>query len=445
MTLDYQSRVGDFDQHFYERNPEEEYAVHRVGVGLFSWLRPFDTLEWESGACAGYNQLQREVIVDQLFEMLRIAGILAVVISVSCFLFSLSIACLSFSNIQRYILVIAALLMSALTGSSLMITRSGVCTQVGTSPNCSIDQGGLVAIAGVVCWMLTFLVAIFFVQPVHRKKLSPKMAEKRKKEHRKRQLEMIEELEAIELEKQMKHCLAMKNKRNRSDGSMSTDVSSPPSSPARRQSTSPESSSPREIIHHLPSSTMNATPSSPHVNRKHKQLESPQVSPNRSNSQCDLRTTASPFSTSENPASHQDEVEAIYRQRARPIKKRRLRGDSHQAIVDNQIFSGGEGSKGVPKSSQMSSRAYAKDKRTPAGLLPQRSLNTSNTTGSASRGDNQSALPLFMSRDVSTVINERVVNQDVEVFIADVLDKIDDIIDDDEENAIDKSNTKYEL
>lgn len=411
--------------------------MHRVGVGLFSWLRPFDTLDWESGACAGYNQLQREVIVDRLFEMLRIAGILAVVISVSCFLFSLSIACLSFSNIQRYILVTAALLMSALTGASLMITRSGVCTQVGTSPNCSIDQGGLVAIAGVVCWMLTFLVAIFFIQPVHRKKLSPKMAEKRKREHRKRQLEMIEELEAMELEKQMKHRLAMKNKRNRSDRSMATDVSSPPSSPARRHSISTESSSPREIIHHLPSSKINEKRSSPQVTRKHKQMESPHVSPDRSHSQRDRQSTVSPLDMSEYPASHQDEVEAIYRERARPVKKRRLRGDSQQALVDNQIISQGE--------TQRSSRAYAKDERNSGVVLPHHNLNTSNTTGLASRGDNQLALPLFMSRGVSTVINERVVSQDVEVFIAERLDKIDDIIDDDEENAIDRSNRKYEL
>lgn len=439
VTLDYRSQMGDFDQHFSDRDPEEEYAVYRVGVGLFTWHRPFDTLDWESGACAGYNQLQREVIIDQLFELIRVAGILAVVMGVSCFFFSLSIACLSFSNIQRYIMVITAIIMSALTGTALMITRSGVCTRVGENPNCSIDRGGLVAIAGVICWMLTSLVAIFFVQPVHRKKLSPRMAEKRRKERIQRQLDMIQKLEAIELEKHLQLRRTMKNKRNRSEHSESTDLSTPPSSPTRQPPTSPESS-PREIIHYLPSDQRKESLPPPQITRKHKQMESPQVSPIRPQSQHCHQSSQS--ATGDYQVTEHGEVETIYRERTRPVKKRRLRGDSQKALVANHSVLSKGRSRGVYNSS---SGVYAKNaERTKTNTL-QHIHNRKNPPQDPLGDEHQLVLPVFLSRDVSSVVNERAVNHDVSVFIAGALDKIDGIIDDDEENAIDRSNRLYEL
>ena len=63
-TLEFQSEYGDFDLHFYASDREDSLSTYAVNVGLFTWLRPFDTLEWTEGSCSGYNELQREIIVD---------------------------------------------------------------------------------------------------------------------------------------------------------------------------------------------------------------------------------------------------------------------------------------------------------------------------------------------------------------------------------------------
>ena len=202
-------------------------------------------------------------------------------------------------------------------------------------------------------------------------------------------------------------------------------------------------------------------------------MESPQGSPDRSQQQDNGRST-SRLDVCNPRLIHQDEVEAIYQERIRPVKKRRLRGDSQKALLDNQrVKKRVEGA----RSSRRSRGAYVGEEKKADDRLPQCITNSvsppsmtavwnsmlvpetkdanHNTRGvsrdppagsirKTTRNDNHE-LPLFMSRNLSAVVNERVVDQDVEVFIAGALDKIDLIIDDDEENVIDRSQLKYEL
>lgn len=198
FSLDYQSKYGDFDNYFYYHETEH-LTTHHVGVGLFTWLRPFNTVNWKTGHCAGYNQLQRQAVLDEIFDVVRILSIFAVLCSVSLFLFTLSISCLAFNNIQRCMMVICAGAVAALTGSAFLITRSGLCTGVGQNPSCSIDQGGFAAIAGVGLWILVSFIGIFSIKTVE-PKLSAKEKGKQSRERRLRQLEMIKELESFQKE-----------------------------------------------------------------------------------------------------------------------------------------------------------------------------------------------------------------------------------------------------
>jgi len=441
VTMDFQSTVGDFDQYFNENanteTTEDTYSVYHVKVGLFTWLRPFDTADWEEGACAGYSDLQREVILDQLFEILRVAGVLGVVIAVSCLFFTLSIACLSFSNVHRYVLIVTAVLISILTGTPLLMTRSGVCTTVGSSPNCTIDQGALVAIVGVACWLLTALVAVFFLQPVHKRKLSPKQLEQRKKDLRKRNLQMLEELEAQELERRVKHqIITPKHRRDRTHQSCHSPhgMVTPPDSPMTQQ-TSPDSSPERSLsgVPEILPYNKNDTLASPFADRKHRQLESPPVSP---------------------VGDEMNGIEAIYQERARPIKKQRLHEEYQQKRLRNnggsRVETRQSQSNRTSRERRHGVRKYKSDNvidthhsdRTKSPVPPKsaaldgrevsrRHLSRS-PRGTPRRNasvDNQADIPLYMKRAATSVVNEQEANPN----IAEALNNIEALIDDEEQ------------
>lgn len=138
-----------------------------------------------------------------MFDIVRIVGVLAVLLGVSTWIFTFFMMCLSFNNFQRYILAGCCLLVSALTGLSYLVTQSGLCNNVGDNPSCSIDQGSLVAIGGAIFWAVSALIAGCFVEPARRKKrTSSKAMKKRKLAMHKQQLELLEALERREVERQ---------------------------------------------------------------------------------------------------------------------------------------------------------------------------------------------------------------------------------------------------
>ncbi|CAB9528627.1 expressed unknown protein [Seminavis robusta] len=390
-TLEFLSDHGDFDQHFVgDTDAKDTLSSVRVGIGLFVWMRPFDTLDWDDGSCAGYNELQRNVIVDGRFEILRIVGVVAVLMSVSLFLFSFGLSCLSLARLQRYIMITCTVALAFMTGSTLLITTTSVCTDIGTYPNCDVDQGGLVAVAGVLFWILTGLIMVFFIQPVQNTKLSNRQKEKRKTEIRKKQLNMLKQIEELDLDRR----LAERKLREQEEGTSSlkrkasqtsepsqkqleqkrqtqqptqqqpqtqrrqrkpqkcivqvqVDAEPPKALPRRSESwqqaeneeTSPESTSPQSTISQripevLPLNKNQQLQSPPVPARKHKQLESPKMSPQEANQRKSTKGMHSlqiyEAEAGSPPDVPTEDVEAIYTRRAQPVKKRRLRGSSQE-------------------------------------------------------------------------------------------------------------------
>ena len=136
---------------------------------------------------------------------------------------------------------------------------------------------------------------------------------------------------------------------------------------------------------------------------------------------------------SEYQVTQNDEVETVYRERPRPVKKRRLRGDSQKTL--NETLS-----------NSRPLAVYSEGKKTTEPKASEHSRNRKDTSHDPQADERQLLeLPLFLSRDVSNVVNERDVGRNVETFIAGTLDNITRIIDDDEENALDRSKKKYEV
>jgi len=487
FALDYGS-TKDFDQYFFLRGESSNnYTSHTVGVGLFTWLRPFDTSQdWNDGTCAGYNQLQRNVIVDETFDALRIAGIVAVMLSFTIFLFALSMSCLSFSRIQRVMTVLSAVATSGLTGSSFMMTQSGICTEIGDHPNCVMDKGALAAIAGVGFWALTAAIAFYFLQSIPKGKLSPKMMEKRKKGIRKRQLDMLKQLEELEVARKSNVQSRLYGSSTRSDSLLRPSVVRAKSAKQFSSARSTASTQRSASFGSPPSSPARKSPSTripetlPQNRKKHKQPIEPHsrdlldmMEKNRRKHKQPIEPHSHDFldMMEKKMARQQSDIAVVVREAGRPAKKRRLKGDqlpksprvdlsggspmiadrlhraSSQVFIDKDNDSKEQTKRGSsPNRQQQKSQTdfdrvfestntkYMGTMLAPkTGSLRRDIPRTRCTVVGTNSADFNYSLPLFMNRDVSTVIKHKDMDKDVEVYITDTLDNIDSMLDEDEE------------
>mgnify|MGYP005841303013 CR=1 FL=1 len=429
LTLEFESQYGDFDNHFYKLESEGETTAYSVGVGLFTWLRPFDTLDWTNGHCAGYTELQREVILDERFDSLRIIGVLAVVASLSLFLFSLFMSCLAFNNIQRYLLVLCAMIVGGLTGSVFLITRSALCTQVGENSNCSMDQGGLAAVAGVILWVMTGLIGTFFVQPVspYRKKKNAKERAMDRRETRRKQIQMLRELERMEAE-------------NSQQLSAQNSASTSPSRSSPRQGSSLKSTTTNSSQRKSPQSSSSRLPSPT------KQSIQPKSPPRRTPSR-----QSSSGGTQKDRSRIRNEVEAV----AKIVQKHRMPENEDVEVAIRSSFPDHENDR-VENEETIDIEADMKALERELYLLAkenggvERAKRTKLSSRASTRWDGGSKrdlvsndlkeeedpndkLPNLLTRDVSTVMKEEEIQDDgLDLYISKTLDKIDSLID--EEN-----------
>lgn len=403
--------------------------------------------------------------------------------SISLCLFSLGISCIVFSRFQRYSIVACCWTIAAMTGSAFLMTRSELCTDVGENPNCSMDQGGLAALAGVVLWMLTSVIGMFFVQPVKNKKRNPRLREQRRKERKAQMLNMLQQLEELEQMTKEQNKIKARNERANLEQALEEAGSrrklSLRAMPLSRKSSEKmfnkvlkRSASAPVGQWHSPESIPNDMPKRAGSKRnlksirKHKQAESPKGPPQRSS----CRRTDSLLDIYEPPIDPQ----SVYGTRMHPVKKRKLvagaRSSSlldHESVLEppkhnrqsrlpsrsvggklgrpnarardqaefDEVFGRSQSKVFGRSQSQPTHPAYlanriGRSQSRPAhpAYLANRILSSQRGHSSGLRGtrDTTSA-PALMTRDLSTstVVNDRDVEQDVEVYISDKLNRID--------------------
>jgi len=165
MVVTFTSDRGNFEEYFsiYDSQLNAEEANYKVGVGLFQWLRPSDVDDWSEGACTGYQQSVLEEVSDTMFETARGFGVFAVLLSFGVFIWCFFTACLSLNRFQIYIMRAIILLGTLCSGLTFLFTRSSLCTEAFLDRECQLDEGGLIMIAAVILWFVSFILsAVFF-------------------------------------------------------------------------------------------------------------------------------------------------------------------------------------------------------------------------------------------------------------------------------------------
>jgi hypothetical protein len=156
-------------------------VVYRTSVGLYQWLRPLPSTnknsitDWTVGTCVGYQQTMLAAFQSSadddniMFDLSRIMAIFAILLGVFQFSWMFLSSCMSMNRIQMYLFIFLTVCGTAFTGLTFLFHKSTICTtEFGNSAYCQIDQGGLVMIAAVVLWFITFLISIYYVAPVVR-------------------------------------------------------------------------------------------------------------------------------------------------------------------------------------------------------------------------------------------------------------------------------------
>lgn len=165
VLIDFRSKLGDFAELFANRGAGNIYVNYRVSAGLFSWLQPIDSSNFKKGECAGYTGAQTNGFGDSTFNTVQYFAVTSVLLSIAVVVWMLFMSCFALGKCQRNTMSIILLVQTILVGLSFMTLQSGLCTNVATESSCKIDQGGLVAVAAVILWFVTFLLSWLFVGP----------------------------------------------------------------------------------------------------------------------------------------------------------------------------------------------------------------------------------------------------------------------------------------
>jgi hypothetical protein len=170
FVMTYTTRQGCFTEAFSWYGTggieQQDAIVCKEGIGLYQWLHP--TLEGEvypHGYCVGYQKSMRQLLSDGMFDKSRGAGVFAVLLSLVVHLWSFSLSCLENNWVQIMLYRTLCFTGMILTGCTFAFSRSKLCTDMFEERECSVDEGGLVMITGVILWCVCFLVSFMFLTP----------------------------------------------------------------------------------------------------------------------------------------------------------------------------------------------------------------------------------------------------------------------------------------
>lgn len=170
LFVDFQSDRGDFGEFYLDPTSDGEVVTYRAAAGLFTWLVPFDETDWSVGRCAGYTELQRENFNDDIFEVARIFGVLSVLGGIGITSWTLFLSCLSLGKFQIWAMSLGLFLLTCFVALTFLLFQSQLCKDLVSYQNesytteCTLDQGGLVAIAGSILWCVAFLVSVIYIK-----------------------------------------------------------------------------------------------------------------------------------------------------------------------------------------------------------------------------------------------------------------------------------------
>ena len=166
VVLTFRSDSGNFEQTFSRFNSVQTDSLRefKTALGLFQWLRPNDDRDWDEGTCVGYQQSMKEEFSEKYFEMARIAGSMSVLLGIVVVLWAVVNSCIAWNTWQ--IIILSTVLLSGTVAASLsfIFLRSDLCNNIFPDSSCSIDEGGLVLIAGTILWLSGFLITVIFMR-----------------------------------------------------------------------------------------------------------------------------------------------------------------------------------------------------------------------------------------------------------------------------------------
>jgi hypothetical protein len=169
FVVSFTSETGGFEEYFSNSQSAgagRSVVLYKTGIGLFQWLRPFDLDgEWSNGSCAGYQDLMRDQVSDALFETARVFASLAVIASCFLFLWSIALTCFENNQLQIILFCVCSFAGTVCSGMTFLLARSSLCHEQFATRECTLDEGGLVMIAGTILWLASFVLSVMFMRP----------------------------------------------------------------------------------------------------------------------------------------------------------------------------------------------------------------------------------------------------------------------------------------
>ncbi len=170
LFVDFQSDRGDFGQFYLDPTSNGAAVKYRAGAGLFTWLVPFESTDWSQGRCAGYTELQQETFNDDMFEVARIFAVLSVLGGIGMTSWTLFLSCLSLRKLQIWSMSFGFFLLTCFVAFTFLLFQSALCNDLVSYQNenytteCTLDQGGLIAVAGSILWFVSFLITCVYIK-----------------------------------------------------------------------------------------------------------------------------------------------------------------------------------------------------------------------------------------------------------------------------------------
>lgn len=180
---------------------------YHVAAGLFTWSN--------QQQCVSYTeyQLQSGVLADVPLQAARVFAIFSVLGGLGVLLWSTILFCMSLGRYQCRLFAFCLLLLAMFMGLTQLITRSSLCNSVGSPAHCGLNNGGLVAIAALLLWLVALVISLVYVQsPNHdvivQNGVETNLFEKRKerrlaREQARREEQQRKQLEKARLEQQL--------------------------------------------------------------------------------------------------------------------------------------------------------------------------------------------------------------------------------------------------
>lgn len=166
VLVDFSSHLGSFSEMFLNQGAGNVNVEYRMSAGLFTWLKPYNELEYSEGECTGYTGVQSDGFGDKAFNYVQYMAVTSVLLSIALLLWMFFMMCFSVGKCQLNTMSLLLFIQTLLVGLSFVILQSGLCKDVGDDTSCKLDEGGLVCVAAVILWFIAFLVSWMFVDEV---------------------------------------------------------------------------------------------------------------------------------------------------------------------------------------------------------------------------------------------------------------------------------------